>query len=60
MASGKAGGGPAVAPEMHRAAQEGGVKLQVKYDERQAFTSNHAYAGSREAPGGTAGQETRR
>ena len=49
VASGKAKGAD---PEWRRlemfpVALKGGVKLQVvKYDERQAFTSNHVYAGA--------------
>ena len=52
VASGKAKGAD---PEWRRlemfpVALKGGVKLQVvKYDERQAFTSNHVYAGANSA-----------
>lgn len=44
--------------EMRPVALKGGVKLQVvKYDERQAFTSNHAYAGATpSAPRGRRGR----
>ena len=45
--------------EMRPVALKGGVKLQVvKYDERQAFTSNHAYAGA--ATAGPRGRRGRR
>ena len=45
--------------EMRPVALKGGVKLQVvKYDQRQAFTSNHAYAGA--ATAGPRGRRGRR
>lgn len=45
--------------EMRPVALKGGVKLQVvKYDARQAFTSNHAYAGA--ATAGPRGRRGRR
>ena len=40
--------------------KKGGVKLQVvKYDERQAFTSNHAYADARDRPGANGARSRR-
>ena len=46
--------------EMRPVALKGGVKLQVvKYDERQAFTSNHAYAGATPLAPGDAGVDAR-